>query len=251
MKSNKTLAIVGLVATFLACFAGGFFIPVDGLINGKSKADAAAEAAAQKAKSDSLAALASAAQAKEIAAADKINNTPVIEPCQPIRMKKFGYNLSVTASVPSGDSLLFYVLCEVGSTEPKYKSTSGYIGSRQSPIVPSESGSYDLIVTNTRTGDSATLTVKGFNKVNKLSASELQTSLNAVSNPLDFDSHMVEAENQKIEFENLPEGIEDLNNVGALKSARGANGWTLEVVPGSIKYDRYNRIQSFKIKIIE
>ncbi len=247
MKSNKTLSIVGLVATFAACFAVGYFIPLDSLMNGKSKAEAAAaEAAAAKAKSDSLAAVA----ALQTAAADKANNTPVIEPCQPRKVQSFGYNLNVVASVPSGDALN-YELCEVGSTEAKYKSNNGYLGSRQYPIAPSESGSYDLIVTNTRTGDSAKLTVKGFNMVNKLSASQLQSYLNMDSYPKDFYAYLVEAAKQKIEFENLPAGVEGLTNVDALGPTRIAYGWTFEVIQGSLKYDKYNRIQSFKIKVNE
>ncbi len=255
MKSNKVLSIVGLVITFAACFAIGYFVIGTPISNSKAEKEAARIAeqrALDKAKreKDSLAAVAAAAKAAAEQAALKSTNTPVIEPCQPRKVQSFGYNLNVTASVPSGDPL-HYALCEVGKTEEKYKSDNGYLGSRQHPIAPSETGSYDLIVTNTKTGDSATLTVSGFNKVSKISASQLQTYLNMDSYPKDFYAYLVEAAKQQILFENLPAGISGLTNVDALGPTRIAYGWTFEVIAGSLKYDRYNRVESFKVRIKE
>ncbi len=255
MKSNRILAIVGLVATFAVTFAIGMLLPVNEWFGIKGRAEKKAEAEAEaiaKAKSDSIA-FAQAEQARAAAAAsvDKTNNTPVIEPCQAVGIKnRFGFQLSAKATVPSGAPLV-YELCEVGTTAPKYKSETGHFGSRNHPVVPSESGSYDLIVTNAQTGDFAVLTVAGFDKFDKLSAAQLQAQLNADNYTDDFYKYLVEAKNQKIEYENLPEGTGDMSNVDVLGPQRNAFGWKLEVVPGSIRYDRYNRVQGFKVRIIE
>lgn len=158
--------------------------------------------------------------------------------------QKIGYRFVAKASVSSGDDL-DYQLCEVGATQVRYTSANGVFND----VYPVDGGKYDLVVVNKRTGDRVSKTVGGFNKLRRLSASELQKMLNMSSSQLErlfffyFDHDKL-----RIDCAAIPEGVDAPTSVGAILDGKVANDWTLEVV-GAPQYDQFNRITYFKIKI--
>lgn len=180
------------------------------------------------------------------AAVGQSSTMPVIEgkPLVGRANKRFGFACRAKATVASGDPLE-YRLCEVGTSEVKYRSTNGGFVL----VVPSESGKYDLVVENTRTREQTRMTIGGFDKVVKLSAAMLQEKLNK---PMDdwFYIYFVEDKDLTIDYEYIPEGFVPARSVGALMSDRTANGWTIEVV-GTPQYDEYNQVRRFKVRIKE
>ena len=180
------------------------------------------------------------------AAVGQSSTMPVIEgkPLVGRANKRFGFACRAKATVASGDPLE-YRLCDVGTSEVKYRSTNGGFVL----VVPSESGKYDLVVENTRTREQTRMTIGGFDKVVKLSAAMLQEKLNK---PMDdwFYIYFVEDKDLTIDYENIPEGFVPARSVGALMSDRTANGWTIEVV-GTPQYDEYNQVRRFKVRIRE
>lgn len=158
--------------------------------------------------------------------------------------KKIGYRFIAKASAVSGDDLN-YLLCGVGGTEAVYTSANGVFND----VYPVDGGKYDLVVVNKRTGALVRKTVGGFNKLRRLSASELQTMLNMSSSQLErlfffyFDHDKL-----RIECASIPEGVDAPTSVGAILDGKVANDWTLQVV-GVPQYDQFNRITYFKIKI--
>lgn len=158
--------------------------------------------------------------------------------------QKIGYRFVAKASAPSGD-VLNYQLCEVGGSEAKYTSANGVFND----VYPVDGGKYDLVVVNKRTGTHASKTVGGFNKLRRLSASELQSMLNMSSSQLErlfffyFDHDKL-----RIDCASIPEGVDAPTSVGAILDGKVANDWTLQVV-GAPQYDQFNRITYFKIKI--
>lgn len=158
--------------------------------------------------------------------------------------RRFGFACRAKATVASGDPLE-YRLCEVGRSEAKYTSRNGGFAL----VVPSESGKYDLVVVNTRTGEQLRETIGGFDKVTKLSAGMLQEKLNK---PMDdwFYIYFADDKDLKIDYEYIPEGFVPAQSIGALMSDRSANGWTIEVV-GTPQYDEYNQVRRFKVRIKE
>lgn len=280
MDSKKILSLLGLTVIFFVCLAIGYLIPIEGTggttlfstsSSGQGGGDAGAlfsqspsDSSSKPAESDSNAPK-TTAKAKngrrsgeadgKSSASDKpaqkstvslTHSLPVIEgkPVVGRANKRFGFACRVKASVASGDPLE-YRLCEVGSLTPKYVSRNGGFGM----VAPSKSGKYDLVVVNVKTNDMARMTISGFDRVSRLSAKKLQEKLNM---PMDdwFYIYFVEDKDMVIEYEFLPPGFEPAKSIGALMSDRTANGWTLEVV-GTPQYDEYNRIRSFKVRILE
>ena len=322
MDNKRILSIVGLVLTFFACAAIGYFIPIGersastlfasatggggggggaddvlfggGTSGGSSRgssrgADASAPDAGNTVGADSpmqegvapggaqasgtqmagaqpgtpanasqagaasqagVASQAGAASQTAVggasAAVGQSSTMPIIEgkPLVGRANKRFGFACRAKATVASGDPLE-YRLCEVGTSEVKYRSTNGGFVL----VVPSESGKYDLVVENTRTREQTRMTIGGFDKVVKLSAAMLQEKLNK---PMDdwFYIYFVEDKDLTIDYEYIPEGFVPARSVGALMSDRTANGWTIEVV-GTPQYDEYNQVRRFKVRIRE
>ena len=174
------------------------------------------------------------------------NNKPIIESAYVLgrdskNYKKVGLNCIAKASVPSGDNLLFQ-LCEVGSDTPKYKSNNGLFYD----INPVDGGVYTLIVKNERTGDETKKDVKGFDKIQRLTATTLQTMLNADNQDRLFYFHFDVA---KLRFDCSGVDAADVpQTLDALLASRAAFGWKIEVV-GTPQYDDYNRITYFKINL--
>ncbi len=169
---------------------------------------------------------------------------PKIESYKVTPLKRFGYRLSVKATVES-NAPLEYRLCTKGTQDAKYTSTTGEFGN----ISPTASGKYDLIVVNTNTHHKAIRTISGFDMMNKLSAKELETKLNN-NISRDFYDYFVNPKQVVITYVSLPDGIPAPSNLDALLNDRAANGWTLEV-PSTPEYDDFNRIKKFTVKIIE
>ena len=123
--------------------------------------------------------------------------------------KKIGYRFIAKASAVSGDDLN-YLLCGVGGTEAVYTSANGVFND----VYPVDGGKYDLVVVNKRTGALVRKTVGGFNKLRRLSASELQTMLNMSSSQLErlfffyFDHDKL-----RIECASIPEGVTEVISV--------------------------------------
>lgn len=315
MDNKRILSIVGLVLTFFACAAIGYFIPIGersastlfasatggggggggaddvlfggGTSGGSSRgssrgADASAPDAGNTVGADSpmqegvapggaqasgtqmagaqtpatqsgtpanasqTGAASQTAVGGASAAVGESSTMPVIEgkPLVGRANKRFGFACRAKATVASGDPLE-YRLCEVGTSEVKYRSSNGGFVL----VVPSESGKYDLVVENTRTHEQTRMTIGGFDKVVKLSAAMLQEKLNK---PMDdwFYIYFVEDKDLTIDYEYIPEGFVPARSVGALMSDRTANGWTIEVV-GTPQYDEYNQVRRFKVRIRE
>lgn len=180
------------------------------------------------------------------AAASDANNVPTISsaavlPRSSKNYKLVGLNFVAKATVASGDALQ-YELYEIGGSEPKYKSENGSFYN----VYPVDSGKYKLVVRNSRTGDEATKEVSGFNKIKKLSASELQAMLNADSQDklfyFNFDVAKLRFDCTGVDASEVP------NSLDALLASRAAFGWNVQVV-GTPKYDQYNRITYFKINL--
>lgn len=180
------------------------------------------------------------------AAQGDTNNVPTISsavvlPRNSKNYKLVGLSFVAKAAVASGDALQ-YELYEIGGSEPKYKSENGSFYN----VYPVDGGKYKLVVRNTRTGDEATKEVSGFNKIKKLSASELQTMLNADSQDklfyFNFDVAKLRFDCTGVDASEAPTTLD------ALLASRAAFGWTVQVV-GTPKYDDYNRITYFKINL--
>lgn len=183
--------------------------------------------------------------AAPVAAVVDPNNVPVIETAWVAPHKKskvqLGYPLSVKATVPSGDKLV-YELWTTGASRPSYTSTNGYFGN----VYPVDGGTYELQVRNERTGDVTTQSVKGFYKVQKMSAATLQAQLNADVQEDLFFFHF-DLDRLSISYSGI-DPSEYPANLNALIVDRAASGWTLQVV-GTPQYDKYNRIVSFKLNV--
>ena len=180
------------------------------------------------------------------AAASDANSMPTISsaavlPRSSKNYKLVGLNFVAKATVASGDALQ-YELYEIGGSEPKYKSENGSFYN----VYPVDGGKYKLVVRNSRTGDEATKEVSGFNKIKKLSASELQAMLNADSQDklfyFNFDVAKLRFDCTGVDASEVP------NSLDALLASRAAFGWNVQVV-GTPKYDSYNRITYFKINL--
>lgn len=173
------------------------------------------------------------------------NNVPVIETAwvAPHKKKKvqLGYPVSVKAAAPSGDALV-YELWPVGGSRPAYTSTNGYFAE----VYPVDGGTYELQVKNSRTGDVVKQELKGFYKVQKMSASKLQAQLNADVQE-DFFFFHFDLDKLQISYSGI-DPSEYPANLNALLLDRASIGWNLEVV-GTPKYDKYNRIVSFKLNV--
>ncbi len=173
------------------------------------------------------------------------NNVPVIERAWVAPHKKskvqLGYPVSVEAAAPSGDELV-YELWQEGASKAAYTSTNGYFGN----VNPVDGGTYELQVKNARTGDVTKQELRGFNKVQKMSAAKLQAQLNAdVQEDLfffHFDLNKLQITYSGIDPSEYPA------NLNALLLDRASIGWNLEVV-GTPQYDKYNRIVSFKLNV--
>lgn len=153
--------------------------------------------------------------------------------------EQVGLNCVASASTESGDNLL-YELFETGSNKTaKYQSQTGTFVN----VIPVDSGKYLLKVTNTRTGDFATKEISGFDKINKYSAAELQKQLNSDTQEKLFYHHF---DLKGLKFD--CEGADASDGIGALLEKREALGWVLTVV-GTPRYDEYNRITYFKVKV--
>lgn len=180
------------------------------------------------------------------AAASDANSMPTISsaavlPRSSKNYKLVGLNFVAKATVASGDALQ-YELYEIGGSEPKYKSENGSFYN----VYPVDGGKYKLVVRNSRTGDEATKEVSGFNKIKKLSASELQAMLNAGSQDKLFYHHF---DISKLRFDCTGvDASEAPTTLDELFASRSAFGWTVQVV-GTPKYDNYNRITYFKINL--
>lgn len=173
------------------------------------------------------------------------NNVPVIETAWVAPHKKskvqLGYPVSIKAAAPSGDALV-YELWTIGGSRPAYTSTNGYFGN----VYPVDGGKYELQVKNQRTGDVTKQELSGFNKVQKMSASKLQAQLNADVQE-DLFYFMFDMDNLQISYSGI-DPSEYPANLNALILDRASSGWNLEVV-GTPKYDKYNRIVSFKLNV--
>lgn len=314
MDNKRILSIVGLVLTFFACMAVGYFIPIgersastlfasgtgggggggggaddvlfgggtsggssrgtdasapdasapnasapnaenpagadsrmqEGVTPGAAQTPGTAQTPGAPASASQTGAASQVAVGGATATAGTSATMPVIEgkPLVGRANKRFGFACRAKATVASGDPLE-YRLCEVGTSEVKYRSTNGGFAL----VVPSESGKYDLVVENTRTREQTRMTIGGFDKVVKLSAAMLQEKLNK---PMDdwFYIYFVEDKDLTIDYEYIPEGFVPARSVGALMSDRTANGWTIEVV-GTPQYDEYNQVRRFKVRIKE
>lgn len=189
----------------------------------------------------------SAAPAQQAAPAQVVdpNNVPVIETAwvAPRSKKKvqLGYPVSIKAAAPSGDALV-YELWLVGGARPAYTSTNGYFAE----VDPVSGGTYELQVKNSRTGDVVKQELKGFYKVQKMSASKLQEQLNADVQE-DLFYFMFDMDKLQISYSGI-DSSEYPANLNALLTDRAAFGWRYEVV-GTPKYDKYNRIVSFKLNV--
>ena len=253
-----------MCVTFLVCAVIGYIIPIDKLFNSGDEIVFAG--------AGSLGSSGNQPMMTEVVV-DEEDDVPVVvdetEPVQPVEevatpsepvadvtpviesaivldrssknYKKVGLDCIVKASVPSGDNLLF-LLSEVGSDTPAYKSNNGQFYD----VKPVDSGEYTLVVKNERTGTEVSRGVKGFNKVKRLSASELQAMLNADSQDRLFYFHFDLAK-LKIECTGV-DAADAPQTLGALLENRPAFGWTVQVI-GTPQYDDYNRITYFKVNL--
>lgn len=157
--------------------------------------------------------------------------------------KKIGVSFTVKAVVASNDPLL-YELYEIGGTTAKYTSNNGSFPN----VYPVDGGKYLLKVMNRNTGDTVEREVAGFDKIKKYTVAELQEQLNTDSQERLFYCHF-DTDRLKFDCEGL-DPSEVPASLNALSSSRSANGWVLTVV-GSPKYDKYNRITYFKVRVTE
>lgn len=157
--------------------------------------------------------------------------------------RKIGRTLSVNATVMSQDNLE-YKLYEIGSNVAKYTSNTGWFPD----VYPVDGGKYLLRVVNSRTGAFAERQVSGFNKIDKYTASGLQTMLNSDTQErlfyLHFDTDELRFDCEGINADEKPASL------NALLSSRSANGWNYVVV-GTPQYDQYNRITYFRVRVTE
>lgn len=155
--------------------------------------------------------------------------------------KKLGFTLTVSASVESGDALEYLLFVPNGS-EPKYRSQSSTIRD----VLPIDGGKYTLVVRNTRAGAEATKEIRGFDKISRWSATELQRELNAINPTKLFYHHF---DNDRVRFDVVGEIDGSVpKTLNGLMSDRAANGWDIKVV-GMPQYDEFNRIVYFKISL--
>lgn len=157
--------------------------------------------------------------------------------------KKIGFNFTAKASVEN-KAPLKYELYEAGSKVAKYSSNNGNF----SDVYPNNSGAYTLRVTNQNTGDYAERQVKGFNKLPKWSAAQLQKELTQTNASrlffCHFDHDVLTFKCNGIDASFVPTSISELTmNISAMQ-------WQVEVV-GEIKYDEFNRITYFELNITE
>ncbi|MBP3425654.1 MAG: hypothetical protein J6K81_02910 [Rikenellaceae bacterium] len=177
-------------------------------------------------------------------------NIPVIvsakvQALQSKNYKKVGRVCVVVANIPSGDTPEYRLYAMDNTETPLYTSTNGTFND----VLPVDGGEYLLRVVNTRTNDSAEKVVSGFNKIGKWGVSKLEEQLNApmTGKPQDkmlyfhFDIDKLVIEWAGDDAASAPTDLD------ALMAAAPANGWTYQVV-GTPKYDKYNRIVSFKVK---
>lgn len=157
--------------------------------------------------------------------------------------KKIGVAFTVRAVVASNDPLV-YELYEIGGTTAKYTSNNGSFPN----VYPVAGGKYLLKVVNRNTGDASEREVAGFDKIKKYTVAELQEQLNTDSQERLFYCHF-DTDHLKFDCEGVDPSEKPVS-LNALSSSRSANGWVLTVV-GSPKYDKYNRITYFKVRVTE
>lgn len=159
-----------------------------------------------------------------------------------------GLPLTVSAEVESGDNLVCIIKLNEASTDivAEAPMTNGKCSFPN--LMPTDNGTYYICVRNATTGESVSEYKNGFNKITKWSAAELTKQLNAEH--LDkmffhhFNTETLTFDCEGIDPNNTPKEIDRLRN------GCSAYGWILTVTE-TPKYDQYNRITYFKVKISE
>ena len=155
------------------------------------------------------------------------------------------YSFKVVAKSSTG-SALQYILCDPRTESEEYTSKTGSF----SNVAPTDDGSYILKVRDTARGEEVTQSVTGFNKVSKMSKTQLQSILN---NPSAGESNKnlyfsFDTDNLRISCSGLNSDEVAPKSLSAIWSGVQLLDWNVTVIAGP-SYDRYNRIESFSITV--
>ena len=155
------------------------------------------------------------------------------------RYKMVGVKVTASAKCDTGDAVTY----KLTDGEATYTSSNGVF----KEVKPNNSGKFTLVVTNTKTGQTAEKVVTNANlkKLKRMTAAELAEELNSLQQSRLFMLHF-DHDNLKINYtdETGMATADSVSGINALVAEKNAQGWLL-VVEDNIRYDDYNRIVSF------
>lgn len=161
---------------------------------------------------------------------------------KPKEPNKVSRTVTVSAELESGDMECIIRNVKTNAEVKKQMMTNGKTTFSVPPI---DGGEYLIVVRNVATGDEASITKKGFDKIAKWSVSDIESQFNGSDQRDKFLRHHFSLDKLQISCAPGSEVVSSLDELLEVK----ANGGTVRVVD-TPKYDKYNRITNLTVSVL-